>query len=82
VLAALENFRLTVSGTYGFGQAQIAMGGVDITGINDDFSSRLVPGLYMVGELLDIDGACGGYNLHFAWASALIAAESLGFEKK
>ncbi|MFA7528990.1 MAG: aminoacetone oxidase family FAD-binding enzyme [Bacilli bacterium] len=82
ILTALGNYKLTVAGTYGFGLAQITLGGVDVDEINADFSSKLVPGLYIIGELLDIDGACGGYNLHFAWTSGLIAAESLGFEKK
>ena len=39
--------------------------------------SRLVPGLYLAGELLDADGPCGGYNLHFAFAGALAAAKAI-----
>ena len=39
--------------------------------------SRLAPGLYAAGEVLDIDGDCGGFNLHWAWASARLAAESM-----
>ncbi|MFQ9446480.1 MAG: hypothetical protein ACLR4A_03075 [Christensenellales bacterium] len=41
-------------------------------------ASRLFDGLHMIGELLDVDGPCGGYNLHFAFASALTAAKAIG----
>ena len=43
--------------------------------INDDFSLKRYPGVYVTGELLDMDGICGGYNLFFAFASALLVAE-------
>ncbi|MDD4076512.1 MAG: aminoacetone oxidase family FAD-binding enzyme [Bacilli bacterium] len=82
VLFAIRNYQLIITGTYGFNQAQIALGGVDINEINDYFSSKKINNLFIIGELLDIDGACGGYNLHFAWISGLIAAETIGFEKK
>ena len=41
------------------------------------FESKRVKGLYLLGELLDIDGKCGGYNLHFAWAGAYLAAKNM-----
>lgn len=58
----------------GYEQAQICTGGVpleELKGIS--MESRLVPGLYLAGELLDVDGACGGYNLQWAWTSGYLA---------
>ena len=58
----------------GFQQAQVVAGGVDTTEVDSDImASRLVPGLYFAGEVLDIDGICGGYNLQWAWASGFVA---------
>lgn len=58
----------------GFLQAQVVAGGVDTTEVDPcTMSSRLVPGLYFAGEVLDIDGICGGYNLQWAWASGFVA---------
>lgn len=58
----------------GFLQAQVVAGGVDTTEIDSStMASRLVPGLYFAGEVLDIDGICGGYNLQWAWASGFVA---------
>lgn len=58
----------------GFLQAQVVAGGVDTTEVDPStMASRLVPGLYFAGEVLDIDGICGGYNLQWAWASGFVA---------
>lgn len=58
----------------GFLQAQVVAGGVDTTEVDPcTMVSRLVPGLYFAGEVLDIDGICGGYNLQWAWASGFVA---------
>lgn len=58
----------------GFLQAQVVAGGVDTTEVDScTMASRLVPGLYFAGEVLDIDGICGGYNLQWAWASGFVA---------
>ena len=58
----------------GFQQAQVVAGGVDTTEVDPStMASRLVPGLYFAGEVLDIDGICGGYNLQWAWASGFVA---------
>ena len=58
----------------GFQQAQVVAGGVDTTEVDSDtMASRLVPGLYFAGEVLDIDGICGGYNLQWAWVSGYVA---------
>lgn len=58
----------------GFQQAQVVAGGVDTSEVDPGtMASRLVPGLYFAGEVLDIDGICGGYNLQWAWASGFVA---------
>ena len=58
----------------GFLQAQVVAGGVDTTEVDPStMASRILPGLYFAGEVLDIDGICGGYNLQWAWASGFVA---------
>ena len=81
-LAALEDmlagWTLPVRGARGFDQAQVTAGG--LSGAQFDaqtLESRNVRGLYAAGEVLDVDGPCGGYNLQWAWASALLAARSI-----
>ena len=59
----------------GFGSAQITAGGADVTQFDEKtLESKLVKNLFACGEVLDIDGACGGYNLQWAWASGYVAA--------
>ena len=78
IAAALKDFSLPVTGNQGFDAAQVTAGGIRA----DEFDprtmeSRLVPGLYAAGEVLDVDGDCGGYNLQWAWASGRLAGMSL-----
>jgi len=77
-LCALEDFltgwRLTVLDTNGFANAQVMAGGVDTRDFDArTMESRKVSGLYAAGEILNVDGNCGGYNLQWAWASGLLA---------
>jgi len=73
---ALRDFRLPVTGVSGFEAAQVTAGGIRTAEFDPDtMGSRIVPGLYACGEVLDIDGDCGGYNLQWAWASGLLAGE-------
>lgn len=68
-----------ITGTRGWAHAQVTAGGVDPRQVDPrTLSSRLCPGLYLTGELLDVDGDCGGYNLHFAFATGLLAGRSAG----
>ena len=70
----ITEYMLEVKGSSGFEQAQICSGGVDTTQIySDTLESMLYPGLLFAGELLDIDGPCGGYNLQWAWSSGAVA---------
>ena len=74
---ALKGFPLAVSGTLGWKQAQVTAGGIDVADFAaETMESKLVPGLYAAGEVLDIDGDCGGFNLQWAWASGRLAGES------
>lgn len=71
---ALKAFPLTVTGGMSFAQAQVCSGGVSTEEVNPrTMESRLHKGLYFTGELLDIDGTCGGYNLQWAWSSGRLA---------
>jgi len=74
----LGNFVLVVEGTNGFSQAQAASGGVSLQEIDAHFQSIKIPKLYFAGEVLDVVGQCGGYNLQWAWASGAIAGEACG----
>lgn len=73
---AVKELRLPVLGLAETGSAQVTIGGADVSQFDPaTLESRLVPGFYTVGEALDIDGRCGGYNLHWAFASGITAGE-------
>lgn len=70
----IKNYNVIIDKKRGFDYAQVTAGGVDTSEINPEtMESQLSPNLYIVGEMLDVDGICGGYNLHFAWCTGLIA---------
>ncbi len=69
-------WRVTIVRTNGFDAAQVCAGGLSLKEINPDFSLKKYPQIYVAGELLDVDGLCGGYNLHWAWLSGMTAAKS------
>ena len=73
-----RNIPFRITGTNGFEQAQVTRGGVPLYEINPDtMESKLLSGLHITGELLDVDGMCGGYNLHFAWATGMLAGNAV-----
>ena len=73
---------LTSDGVRPWNEAMAATGGVNTQEINyNTFESLKCPGLYLTGELLDVDGKSGGFNLHFAWASGFAAAQGMPKEK-
>ena len=73
-LSVCRNFELRVLGTEGFDKAQVTAGGVKTGGIDPrTMQSWFMPGLFVCGELLDVDGDCGGFNLQWAWASGHLA---------
>jgi predicted Rossmann fold flavoprotein len=74
----LANFKLPITGFNSFDQAQVCRGGIPLEEINPQTMESLkTKGLYLTGELLDVDGDCGGYNLGFAWTSGIIAGKNL-----
>lgn len=73
----LKNIELTVSGVKSFKDAQVTHGGIDLDEINSKtMESKIVPNLYLAGEVLDVDGDSGGFNLQWAWSSGHLAGES------
>ena len=75
---ALGSFGIVPDGTEGFGKAEVTAGGVDTGEIfQKTMESKLCPGLYFIGEVLDVTGDLGGYNLHWAWASGHAAGGAI-----
>lgn len=73
----IKQTSLVVDGARGFDFAQVCAGGIRTEEINvDTLESRLVKNMYFAGEILDVDGICGGYNLQWAWTSGFIAGSS------
>lgn len=74
----LSDFRMEIVGFKGFGDAQATIGGVSTKNVsNETLESKQTRNLYFVGEILDVDGDCGGYNLQWAWSSAYVAAKNI-----
>ena len=74
----LQDWPLVASGTEGYRTAEVTLGGVDTDGISSStMESRLVPGLYFIGEVVDVTGWLGGYNFQWAWASGHAAGVAL-----
>lgn len=75
----LQRWALLPSGTEGWKKAEVMAGGVDTRELSSQtMESRLQPGLYFIGEVVDVTGWLGGYNFQWAWSSAAACAESLG----
>lgn len=78
IAKALKNFTLDIKGSLGFNYAQVTRGGIITKDINPlTYESKLVDNLYVIGEMLDVDGDCGGYNLTFAFTSAICSARAI-----
>lgn len=69
----MKQFVVTIKQTKDMENAQVCSGGVSIEEVDDHLMSKIVDGLYLCGEMLDVDGRCGGYNLQWAWTSGFIA---------
>jgi len=71
---ALTTTRLQVRGSRGYQYAEVTAGGVALDDVNPaTLESRACPGLYLVGEILDVDGRLGGFNFQWAWSSGFVA---------
>ncbi len=80
IFETMKSFKVSIAETMPVKNAQICAGGVDCSEISDTFMVKKVPGLFITGELLDVDGICGGYNLQFAWSSGKIAGTAAAEE--
>lgn len=72
----LKQFPVTINGVNPSAQAQVCGGGVRLTEVTDSLEARRQKGLYLTGELLDVDGRCGGYNLQWAWTTGVLAGKA------
>lgn len=77
VVHALIERPLAVAGSRGYKYAEVTAGGVPLSEIDAGMQSRCCPGLYLVGEILDVDGRIGGFNFQWAWSGAWVLAEGL-----
>lgn len=81
--ARLNGWIFTPNGSEGFAKAEVTIGGVDTAGLSSrTMESRIVPGLYFIGEAIDVTGWLGGYNFQWAWASGTAAGEAVAFRMR
>ena len=79
LINSLRHFKVEITSTKGFDSSQVCNGGVSLDEINiDTMESKIVKDLYIIGELLDINGNCGGYNLTECWISGILSGKSIG----
>ena len=72
----IENWKLLPSGTEGYAKAEVTLGGIDTAELSSKtMEARRVPGLYFIGEVVDVTGHLGGYNFQWAWASGFVAGQ-------
>ena len=78
IVQGIKEFKFIVDGSRGYKGAEVATGGIDTKEVNPlTMESKKHKGLYFTGEVLDVDGDRGGFNLHFAWVCGLRAGEHL-----
>ena len=76
----LVNFNLKIKGLYNIDSAQVIHGGIDVSEVASNFRLIKYPKVFACGEIIDIDGVCGGYNLTFAFISGLTVAKEIADE--
>ncbi len=81
VFSFFRSWELHVTGSNPYENAQVCAGGVDTREITGDMESKKVPGVFFAGEILDVDGKCGGYNLQWAWCSGYLAGRAAAGKK-
>ena len=78
LMHALLNCPLDVTGVVGYKKAEVTAGGIDLNEVKAaTMESKIVPGLYFAGEIMDIDGRIGGFNFQWAWSTGTIAGRSV-----
>ncbi len=73
----IKEYTLIYKGQYGFDRAQVTVGGVDLSELNKDLSLSRLPSMYLCGEIINVDGECGGYNMHWAFVSGYAVAKAI-----
>lgn len=76
LLEELRRLKITICGVADYPAAQVTGGGVSLDDLDDDLQAREFSGVYFIGEMTDVDGRCGGYNLQWAWTSGTIAGSA------
>lgn len=76
IIRQVKQTTVMIQSTKRYESAQVTCGGVPVSEITGQMESRIVPGLFLAGELIDVDGICGGYNLQWAWTSGFIAGKN------
>ena len=76
-VSLLKRFELKVEGSLGFDYAQVTKGGIALAELDENLQSKKEKNLYFAGEIVDIDGACGGFNLQWAYSSACTVAAAI-----
>jgi predicted Rossmann fold flavoprotein len=83
LVQTIKEFTMPISDTNSFENAQVCAGGVSTKEIDEStMESKLCKNLYLTGELVDVDGTCGGYNLQWAWSSGYVAGTAAGMKDK
>lgn len=77
IVETIKNFTLPVTGTLGFDAAQVTRGGICMREVTEELESKFTDGLFFAGEILDVDGDCGGYNLQWAFTSGMAVADAI-----
>jgi predicted flavoprotein YhiN len=79
---SLQQWALTPSGTEGYAKAEVTAGGVDTRDLSSQTMESTQPGLYFIGEVVDVTGWLGGYNFQWAWASGYACAQAMAEKSK
>ena len=77
LVMAVDHFSLRINGYMGYEKAQVTRGGVPLAELTENLESKLQPGLFFAGEVADVDGTCGGYNLQWAFSSGTVAGRAI-----
>ena len=81
IIKVLNSTRFEVDGLNGYGESQVTCGGISTEEVNSEtMESKIIKGLYLIGEALDVDGDCGGYNIQWAFSSAALCGKVLSSE--
>lgn len=77
LVKTLKKLVIEISGTGGFNECQVCSGGIGLKSLDESLQATMQPGIYFAGEIIDVDGICGGYNIHFALATGIEAGNGI-----